>query len=89
MRKYSYHYVPKPTKAGIQVSDHAILRYLERIMNLDLGIPGIIDTIVSDELIAVINERGDGDYYVNGIKYGVRNRIITTLMPAKSNVHRD
>lgn len=52
-------------RAGIYVSDHAIVRYLERVLGID--IEQLKDQIISDELLRHVEKFGTtGAFPVNG-----------------------
>ena len=58
-----------------KVSDHAVLRYLQRKYNLD--IEGLRKEILSDAVIGAINA-GANAISVNNIRFTVKNKVITT-----------
>lgn len=50
----------------IIVSDHAIIRYMERVMGLNFY--DIKKEIVSDKLSSILQDCGDGKYPIEGTK---------------------
>jgi hypothetical protein len=67
----------------IEVSDHAVLRYLERVGGMDLNI--IKKAIVTDELIDIVSSiGGSGKFPLNyGHSVVMRDYVIVTLFPSK------
>lgn len=66
------------TNSETIVSEHAILRYLERIHGMDLA--NIQNLILSDEIkkqIAVLG--GNGTFPANGFRVVVKNNTIVTV----------
>lgn len=60
------------------VSEHAILRYLERVKGLD--IKAIEKEILSEEVLNLINTLGpNGSYPNNNFKVRLKNNIVTTI----------
>lgn len=63
----------------IKVSDHALIRYMQRVMELDLS--GIYDEILSPQLVASICALGDGKYPLgDGWQVIVHNNTIITVV---------
>jgi chromosome segregation ATPase len=61
-------------KKCLQVSDHAVVRYLERKLNLDMNV--IRKEILSEDLIASVEKLGDGTY---GGRV-VRDKCVVTVL---------
>lgn len=67
-----------PTGNPITVSDHAIVRYLERALGMDME--EIRRAIVSDGVAAAVRRLGDGKYPVGrGVRIVVRNSTVVTV----------
>ncbi len=66
-------------ETDIVVSEHAMLRFLERAQGLDLE--SIKDCILSDETRILINNLGNGKYPIgNGVRAVVKNRKIVSVI---------
>lgn len=63
--------------ADITISEHAVLRFLERVRGEDLE--SIKQQILSEDLKKQIQVLGDGTYPVKDFKVLVRNNIIVTV----------
>lgn len=73
-----------------RISDHALLRYLERIEGIDLK--GIIRKITKDTQDGMSEIGGEGSFQVDGVHYQCTNwRIVTAYRPKgyKKNLVRD
>lgn len=69
----------KNAQLEIVVSDHAIIRYLERVENLD--IEAIKKKIATDKVSELINKLGNGVFPVNDVfKITVNKKVITTVL---------
>ena len=69
----------KRIAADIDVSDHAVLRYLERVKGLD--IEGIKDEILTPELIALVKAcGGSANYTIDGVKVVMKEFIVKTII---------
>ena len=70
----------KKLKTGnkIIVSEHAVLRYLERTMELD---PTAVETeILSEEVVSQYRTLGNGKYPVsNGCKAVIKDNVVLTI----------
>jgi transcriptional regulator of aromatic amino acid metabolism len=67
-------------KKSIKVSEHAILRYLERISGLEID--NIEKLILNDEVLDMINKLGgNGAYPTNEFKVVLKNYVVTTIIP--------
>lgn len=60
------------------VSEHAILRYLERVEGMDID--AIKDKIVTEEIVNSYEVAGDGKYNLNGFTLVINEKIITTIL---------
>ncbi|HNX87727.1 MAG TPA: hypothetical protein PKH58_01480 [Paludibacteraceae bacterium] len=100
MRKgqYNAEYKPKPentskrkTRAGIHVTDHAIVRFLERVCNID--IENLKDQIVTDELLRNIERFGPTGAYPcnheNPYMVVIDKKQIITILPVSSKHYQD
>lgn len=70
----------KKLKTGnkIIVSEHAVLRYLERTMELDLK--AVENEILSKEVVSQYRTLGNGKYPVsNGCKAVIKDNIVLTI----------
>lgn len=61
----------------IIISEHAIIRYLERIENID--IEAIKDMIVDEKTRGAINVLTSGTFPIKGGKIEVINNVVTTV----------
>ena len=63
----------------IKVSDHALIRYMERVMGVD--IPAIKDGLIEAELAKLIAmARGEGKVKYMGKTYALKNYTIKTII---------
>ena len=62
----------------IVISEHAMLRYIERELNIDLN--EIKERILTDRLINSIQTCGNGKYPIGNAKAVVKNNIIVTII---------
>ena len=63
----------------IVVSEHAILRYLERVDALD--IEKIKTLILSEEVMGLVEELGgNGSYPADGFKVVMKDNVVTTII---------
>lgn len=60
------------------VTEHAILRYLERAMGIDID--KIKQQILTKELLEMIDKFNTGVFTIDGIKYKVQNRAVVTIL---------
>ena len=70
----------KKLKTGnkIIVSEHAVLRYLERTMELDLK--AVENEILSEEVVSQYKTLGNGKYPVsNGCKAVIKDNVVLTI----------
>lgn len=64
--------------ADITVSEHAVVRYLERGMNLDID--SIKAKILSEDTTTLIKNLGNGKYPIGGgLKAVVRDNVVVTV----------
>lgn len=76
--------IPDYNKDGIVISDHAIVRYLERIHNIDID--KIKDTILDDYLESyIIEHRGNGKFHNSDSTFRatVKDGVIVTIVRGK------
>ena len=66
----------------IRISDHAILRYLERHYNLDMD--EIKKEILPDKIKALV-EAGATRYTVNGMEFRIDGGVIVTAVQRSEN----
>lgn len=71
--------MPKPEP--IRVSDHAVLRYLERVMdfNIDMVRKHIADTCAGPAAIGAVCVRAEG------VRFEIINNAVTTITPDRIN----
>lgn len=63
----------------IVVSEHAMLRFLERAMGVDLD--ELSRRVLDDDTRALIDELGDGKYPIDeGLRAIVRNRVVVSVV---------
>ena len=63
----------------IIVSEHALLRYIERVMGVDMDV--IKEKILTTGLKTMISNMGNGKYPIGeGNKVMVKNNVITTIV---------
>jgi chromosome segregation ATPase len=62
----------------ITVSEHAVLRYLERVQGIDIS--SIKETILNDQIKEQIQTLGNGVYPNNGFRVRVKNNVIVTVI---------
>ena len=66
-------------KKGVKVSEHAILRYLERVEGLEIS--NIEKLILNDDVMNMINQLGgNGSYPNKGFKVMLKNYVVTTVI---------
>ena len=61
----------------IIVTEHAVLRYLERIMGFDLE--QINKSLLTDDVKLMIGKMGDGKYPIDGGRMIVKNNTIISI----------
>jgi len=59
------------------VSEHALLRYFERVLGFDLE--AIRSQLVTDDIAAVINQTGSGKIPAKGCRLVFKDRVVVTL----------
>jgi hypothetical protein len=63
----------------LEVSDHAVLRYAERVLGLD---PTDVRATIKARVTPLANALGDGEYPVaGGCRAVVKNRTVVTVVP--------
>jgi len=66
------------SRRKVSVSDHAIVRYLERYLELD--IQGMKDTILTKDFVLKVKAMGDGKYDLpDGMQCVVRSGVVLTI----------
>jgi recombination DNA repair RAD52 pathway protein len=74
--------------AMTRVSDHAIVRYLERVKGLD--IEAIKKEILPDALSRAAKKMGNGFYPVNGThKVRIKNQVVITVLNPKMKIKKN
>ena len=71
----------KLTKKGntIKVSEHAVLRYLERISGL--SIENVEGLILNENVLNMVSKlRGNGSYPNNGFKVVIKNNVVVIII---------
>lgn len=63
---------------GPTVSEHAIIRYMERVMGID--VEELRGNILTDKLKSQIEQLGDGKYPINGGKVVVKGNTIVSIL---------
>ncbi len=76
-QKVLVHELAPRQKNGVNVSDHALIRYLERRFKLDLD--GLRAEILTPERISAI-KAGAGRISVDGLKFIVKDNTIVTVV---------
>lgn len=66
------------SKKGIVVTEHAILRYFQRVLGFDTN--AIAKKIISDKAKGFIEELGDGKYPSGDLMIVVKNNCVVSLM---------
>lgn len=61
----------------VKVSEHALLRYLERAKGLN--IQEVEEEILNEKLVGMISSLGNGEFPHNGQQYVVKNNLIITI----------
>jgi hypothetical protein len=70
--------IDKLTGQGVTVSEHALLRYCERVYGIDMA--AVRASLLTPGLVRAVGMLGDGKYPIDGgLVLGVRNRVVTTL----------
>lgn len=69
----------KNNNTGIDVSDHAMCRYIERCIGVNLT--DIKSKILTEEVQHYISVmKGEGNFTINNIEYRVKNYVIMTII---------
>lgn len=77
--KQRIHNLSKNNGEGITISEHAIIRYFERILGLNME--EVTQKILPDKEAVLVESLGNGHYPINGgeFKIIVRNDTVVTL----------
>ena len=71
--------------AQLVVSEHALLRYFERVLGYDLN--ALSRQLTPPETVAMIRQLGSGTYPVlvnrHKVRIRVQDRVVTTVLPGK------
>ena len=67
--------------SAIEVSDHALVRYMERKLGFDLE--AIRSEILSEAVKCAVNSQAEGVKTADGV-FKIKGRVITTFMTGKS-----
>lgn len=62
----------------IKLSEHAVIRYLERVKGLD--VQSIKDDILTEEVTYLINTLGNGKYPINDFNIVVKDKTVITII---------
>jgi septal ring factor EnvC (AmiA/AmiB activator) len=73
-----------PKKQKISITDHALLRYLERIHGFN--IKNLRETLLTEKVVSYINNYKSGKITENGITYVFKNRVVVTIMIEEKKV---
>lgn len=65
--------------AKLQISDHALVRYLERIQDVDLE---AIRQAIADEIGPLVAGVTEQNVTRNGMRYLIRSGVLVTIHPA-------
>lgn len=72
----------KAKKPGIIVTEHAMLRFIERILGISLD--EIKERILPPDVVALIDKMGDGKFpHPEGGRLVVKNGTVVTVEPTK------
>lgn len=67
------------SRKGLSLTEHAILRYLERVHGLNIN--EVQDKILTEELKAMVEKLGNGKYPIgHGVRAVVRNNAIISIV---------
>ena len=70
-------FLNETVKSGIEVSDHAIVRYFERVLGYDFD--RIKNDILTKEIIDNYEKLGDGTYQNGNFSLVIQNRKVVTV----------
>ena len=62
----------------IIVSEHSLLRYIERVLGIDLNV--LRNKILSDEDAKVISALGNGTFPKDGFKIKIKDGVVVTVL---------
>lgn len=73
----------KKSLAEITVTDHAVLRYIERVHGVD--VEGIRSNLVNRKMVEKISRlKGEGEWVLqNGYRFVFRNFTLVTIKPPR------
>lgn len=63
---------------GVLVSEHALLRYMERVMKIDLS--QLEKEILTDSVLTQQAALGDGEYPSSGFSVKIRDSVVVTVL---------
>lgn len=66
------------TSIDIIVSEHAIVRYLERVENINIS--EVKEKILTPKLIEMVTTLGNGIFPLEGFRVKVVNRVVVTVL---------
>jgi hypothetical protein len=65
-------------KENLKVSEHAIVRYFERVLGSDIGL--IEKKILTDEVVALVEKLGGtGTFNCDGFSVVIKNYTVVTI----------
>lgn len=64
-----------------RVSDHAVIRYLERVQGVDVE---AVRREISQVVATAEDHPGASGVVLNGLRYKVRDGVVTTILPTRS-----
>lgn len=62
----------------LTLSEHAVIRYIERVMGVNFE--EVRKKILTDKLIKLNEEVGDGEFHLDGFKVIIKDNVITTIV---------
>ena len=65
----------------MQFTDHSLIRYLERVIGLDVEV--LKSRIIPDETQLLIDQLGDGEFPCGDYNIVVKDRTVITVIEAK------
>lgn len=68
-------------KTGLTVTDHAIIRYLQRVQQIDISL--VPAKIITEDLRKNVNKLGDGHYPVDDFIVVVSDNVVVTVYKDK------
>lgn len=64
-----------------RVSDHAVIRYLERVQGVDVE---AVRREISQVVATAEDHPGVSGVVLNGLRYKIRDGVVTTILPTRS-----